>query len=544
MIHVFRQSMVGHELSRFVDLSTAAKSDGQSSSAADTPLAACLSEQLECGVCLNVLAEAVDTRCGHTFCRQCLDQWLRSCPPADRVCPECRQRLSGRKRSATDSKHSFFAIVGDDVLVHRNRRLNAMVARLRIRCDYRWNGCPEVVSLDTMAAHVKTCPHTRCHTCALPVQRWAPDADHNCLQLLKNAVNEWPTKYANIESECKSLAEKCVDLEARLKTAEAKSREAERQYLQELAALLAANGPKLSVTRAEFGTYVASVTDMEVADEGLRLRDIPANGANTRHTVLIPYANMRRLKVYSNYSIANYNGLCVEPIAGSMASIQQCLRLGSESSNWHTFDSNSDDPSICDIDIELSATITESMVEELFQRCRRANSQCEFLRYLIASANHQLMSRFDCVERAPGVETFDLNRAFAADTRHQKVDLGIGDTVTHTLTRIALCFAPLIAYRTDEGKPWVLPVVRKAVVEILTDESLDYEYLGQLGDDLFAQSATKLLLGDGCQAIDERRAFGIQCLSGTGALRIGADFLYRSAGFKTVYISDPSWCKS
>ncbi|CAG2115513.1 unnamed protein product, partial [Medioppia subpectinata] len=373
-----------------------------------------------------------------------------------------------------------------------------------------------------MAAHVKTCPHTRCHSCALPVQRWAPDADHNCLQLLKNAVNEWPTKYANIESECKSLAEKCVDLEARLKTAEAKSREAERQYLQELAALLAANGPKLSVTRAEFGTYVASVADIEVADEGLRLRDIPANGANTRHTVLIPYADMRRLKVYSNYSIANYNGLCVEPIAGSMASIQQCLRLGSDSPNRHTFDSNSDDPSICDIDVELSATITESMAEELFKRCRRVNSQCEFHR----SANHQLMSRFDCVERAPGVETFDLNRAFAADTRHQKVDLGIG------------------AYRTDEGKPWVLPVVRKAVVEILTDESLDYEYLGQLGDDLFAQSATKLLLGDGCQAIDERRAFGIQCLSGTGALRIGADFLYRSAGFKTVYISDPSWCKS
>lgn len=35
--------------------------------------------------------------------------------------------------------------------------------------------------------------------------------------------------------------------------------------------------------------------------------------------------------------------------------------------------------------------------------------------------------------------------------------------------------------------------------------------------------------------------FGVQTLSGTGALRVGADFLTRVAGFKTVYFSAPSW---
>ncbi|CAG2175711.1 unnamed protein product [Oppiella nova] len=133
------------------------------------------------------------------------------------------------------------------------------------------------------------------------------------------------------------------------------------------------------------------------------------------------------------------------------------------------------------------------------------------------------MSRFDCVESGPAIEIFALSKAFKEDTFPQKVDLGIG------------------AYRTNEAKPWVLPVVRKAELEIASDESLNHEYLGQLGDELFSSSATKMLLGSDSKAIAENRAFGIQCLSGTGALRIGADFLRRNAGFKIVYISDPSW---
>jgi aspartate/tyrosine/aromatic aminotransferase len=36
------------------------------------------------------------------------------------------------------------------------------------------------------------------------------------------------------------------------------------------------------------------------------------------------------------------------------------------------------------------------------------------------------------------------------------------------------------------------------------------------------------------------KAFGIQSLSGTGALKIGFDFLARN-GYKTLYVSDPTW---
>ena len=37
------------------------------------------------------------------------------------------------------------------------------------------------------------------------------------------------------------------------------------------------------------------------------------------------------------------------------------------------------------------------------------------------------------------------------------------------------------------------------------------------------------------------RAFGVQSLSGTGALRNGGDFLTKQLGKKICYVSDPTW---
>lgn len=82
-----------------------------------------------------------------------------------------------------------------------------------------------------------------------------------------------------------------------------------------------------------------------------------------------------------------------------------------------------------------------------------------------------------------------------------------------------------LAYRTEEGKPWVLPVVKKAEKAIVDDSSLNHEYLPVLGLDSFSSAATGLLLGDDSIQIKNKCAFGIQTLSGTGALRLGAEFL-------------------
>lgn len=43
------------------------------------------------------------------------------------------------------------------------------------------------------------------------------------------------------------------------------------------------------------------------------------------------------------------------------------------------------------------------------------------------------------------------------------------------------CLFITTAYRTDDGKPWVLPVVRKTEIGIASDESINHEYLPVTG---------------------------------------------------------------
>nr|CAD7588345.1 unnamed protein product [Timema genevievae] len=102
-------------------------------------------------------------------------------------------------------------------------------------------------------------------------------------------------------------------------------------------------------------------------------------------------------------------------------------------------------------------------------------------------------------------------------------------------------YATEAAYRTDEGKPWVLPVVRKTELQLANDETLNHEYLPVLGLEAFSSAATSMLLGADHSAILEGRAFGVQTLSGTGALRVGAEFLARQLGYRTFYFSQPTW---
>jgi aspartate aminotransferase len=116
------------------------------------------------------------------------------------------------------------------------------------------------------------------------------------------------------------------------------------------------------------------------------------------------------------------------------------------------------------------------------------------------------MSRFDCVESAPAIEIFALSKAYKEDQFPKKVDLGIGGkSQCHIPIHQTIYCTQWTAYRTNEAKPWVLPVVRKAELEIANDETLNHEYLGQLGDEVFSQSATKMLLGDDNKAIAENR---------------------------------------
>uniref|UniRef100_A0A4W5K0W2 Aspartate aminotransferase n=1 Tax=Hucho hucho TaxID=62062 RepID=A0A4W5K0W2_9TELE len=138
------------------------------------------------------------------------------------------------------------------------------------------------------------------------------------------------------------------------------------------------------------------------------------------------------------------------------------------------------------------------------------------------------MSLFGEVPQATPVAVFKLSNDFKEDPNPMKVNLGVG------------------AYRTDEGQPWVLPVVKKVEKIIVADNSLNHEYLPILGLPEFRSSASKIALGEDSPAIQENRVGAVQCLGGTGALKMGAEFLRRwyngNDNMKTpVYVSAPTW---
>ena len=140
-----------------------------------------------------------------------------------------------------------------------------------------------------------------------------------------------------------------------------------------------------------------------------------------------------------------------------------------------------------------------------------------------AAVSAGTVSRLDSVPQAPPDPILGVSEAFRADTSPERLNLGVG------------------AYRTEELKPWVLPVVVEAERRMLAAGS-DKEYLPIEGFAPFNAATARLLLGDDSAALKEKRVATIQCLSGTGSLRIGADFIakFLPKGTK-VFVSDPTW---
>lgn len=132
----------------------------------------------------------------------------------------------------------------------------------------------------------------------------------------------------------------------------------------------------------------------------------------------------------------------------------------------------------------------------------------------------------DVVPQAPEDPLFGLMAAYKRDTDPNKVDVGVG------------------AYRDDNAKPWVLPVVKKADDLLRQDPNLNHEYLPIAGLAEFTTASQKLILGQDSPALQDKRVTSLQTVSGTGAVHLGALFLskfYKPNSQRTVYFSDPTW---
>ncbi|MBW0454293.1 MAG: aspartate/tyrosine/aromatic aminotransferase [Candidatus Kinetoplastibacterium crithidii] len=129
---------------------------------------------------------------------------------------------------------------------------------------------------------------------------------------------------------------------------------------------------------------------------------------------------------------------------------------------------------------------------------------------------------FKPVQLAPRDPILGLNEQFNSDNRPEKVNLGVG------------------VYYDENGKIPLMQAVYKAELSYM-EKAMPKGYLPIDGIANYNKAAAKLLLGSNSTVLSENRSITVQTLGGTGALKIGADFLKELLPNSKVLISNPSW---
>jgi aromatic-amino-acid transaminase len=132
------------------------------------------------------------------------------------------------------------------------------------------------------------------------------------------------------------------------------------------------------------------------------------------------------------------------------------------------------------------------------------------------------MNLFSSVQLAPKDPIFGLTEAYNADQRPGKVNLGVG------------------VYYTDEGKVPLLRAVLEAEKEVVAKEA-PRAYIPIEGPNPYNSAVQNLLFGKDSALIQAGRVVTAECLGGTGALRVGGDFVKRLEPTAKAAISSPSW---
>lgn len=131
-------------------------------------------------------------------------------------------------------------------------------------------------------------------------------------------------------------------------------------------------------------------------------------------------------------------------------------------------------------------------------------------------------SIFTHISEAQADPILGITEKFLADTNPFKINLGVG------------------VYQNNEGKSAKLAAVKKAEeLLIYTDIIATYPPIDGILD--FRTNTQEFLFGKDHSAIKSQRVATCQTPGGTGAIRIGAEFLKLFFGKAEVYISSPSW---
>jgi len=144
--------------------------------------------------------------------------------------------------------------------------------------------------------------------------------------------------------------------------------------------------------------------------------------------------------------------------------------------------------------------------------------------FILQSFTKQFSSNiWGAVKARPADPILGIVEEFKKDKATNKVNLSAG------------------TYKDDNGNPYILNCI-KAAQKIIVDKNIDMEYLPIDGLRGFIDNSLKLAYTSECPSLKNGQIVGIQALSGTGALRIGFEFLKDHYPLsQTVYIPNPSW---
>jgi aspartate/tyrosine/aromatic aminotransferase len=126
---------------------------------------------------------------------------------------------------------------------------------------------------------------------------------------------------------------------------------------------------------------------------------------------------------------------------------------------------------------------------------------------------------FEALPEAKPDAILALMQVFRADTRTNKLDLGVG------------------VYKNSAGKTPVMQAIKGAEAKLLETQDTK-AYVAPTGSAPFCTAMINLVMG---QDSDKSRIRAAQSVGGSGALRVLADLMKKSRPAASIWVSDPTW---
>ncbi|MFT5897337.1 MAG: aspartate/tyrosine/aromatic aminotransferase, partial [bacterium] len=126
---------------------------------------------------------------------------------------------------------------------------------------------------------------------------------------------------------------------------------------------------------------------------------------------------------------------------------------------------------------------------------------------------------FEALPEAKPDAILALMQVFRADTRTDKLDLGVG------------------VYKDSMGKTPVMKAIKGAEARLLETQDTK-AYVAPTGSAPFCAAMIDLVMG---QDSDKSRIRAAQSVGGSGALRVLADLMKKSRPDASIWVSDPTW---